>query len=168
MTYTPILATLGYILSDDGRCVLMIHRNARPGDLHLGKFNGLGGKVEPEEDIGSCMIREIREEAGIEVQAMTLRATISWPGFGRNGEDWFGFIFLITKWTGQPALKNHEGDLEWVELEALLAGKVPLWGGDHFFIPMIFDNNPETFHGVMPYADGKPARWTYYRNNSLL
>src|SRR5690606_9610765 len=35
MPYTPILATLGYVLSPDRKQVLMVHRNARPGDLHL-------------------------------------------------------------------------------------------------------------------------------------
>ena len=44
MPYTPILATLGYVLSPDRRRVLMIHRNVRAGDHHLGKYNGLGGK----------------------------------------------------------------------------------------------------------------------------
>lgn len=47
MAYTPIIATLGYVLSPDQCRVLMIHRNARSGDAHLGKYNGLGGKVEP-------------------------------------------------------------------------------------------------------------------------
>ena len=44
--YTPILATLGYILSPSGKEVLLVHRNKRPNDAHLGKYNGLGGKVE--------------------------------------------------------------------------------------------------------------------------
>ena len=48
MPYTPILATLGYVLSPDGKRVLMIHRNTRPDDQHWGKYNGLGGKIEPE------------------------------------------------------------------------------------------------------------------------
>ena len=48
--YTPILATLGYVLSPDRRRVLMIHRNRRPGDLHLGKYNGLGGKLQRDEE----------------------------------------------------------------------------------------------------------------------
>ena len=51
MPYQPILATLGYLLSPDRRRVLMVHRNARPGDHHLGKYNGLGGKLEADEDI---------------------------------------------------------------------------------------------------------------------
>ncbi|MEO9080242.1 MAG: NUDIX domain-containing protein, partial [Rhodanobacter sp.] len=66
MPYTPIVATLGYVLSPDGGEVLMIHRNARADDQHLGKYNGLGGKLEPGEDVAACMRREIMEEAGID------------------------------------------------------------------------------------------------------
>lgn len=66
MAYAPVAATLGYVLSPDRRSVLMVHRNARPSDHAFGKYNGLGGKMEPDEDLAACMIREIREEAGIE------------------------------------------------------------------------------------------------------
>jgi 8-oxo-dGTP diphosphatase len=163
MNYTPILATLGYVLSKDGNCVLMIHRNTRPGDLHIGKYNGLGGKMEACEDVATCMTREIQEEAGIEVTAMTLRGTISWPGFGKNGEDWFGFIFLVTDFEGEPHSENPEGTLEWIPLEKLLAGELPLWEGDKHFLPMVFDENPAVFHGVMPYLNGKMSSWKWKR-----
>src|SRR5213592_2285612 len=63
--YTPILATLGYVMSPDGARVLLIHRNTRPDDIHYGKYNGLGGKLDSGEDVVSGMQREIREEAGI-------------------------------------------------------------------------------------------------------
>jgi len=77
MPYTPILATLGYVLSPDRKRVLMIHRNMREGDHHLGKYNGLGGKLEANEDVVAGMRREIMEEAGIDCLAMDLRGTIS-------------------------------------------------------------------------------------------
>ena len=66
MPYTPIVATLGYVLSSDRSQVLLVHRNARADDQHLGKYNGLGGKMDADEDVVACMQREIREEAGIE------------------------------------------------------------------------------------------------------
>ena len=44
--YMPLIGTLGYILSPDQQQVLLVHRNARKGDYHLGKYNGLGGKME--------------------------------------------------------------------------------------------------------------------------
>src|SRR6476660_385803 len=125
--FTPILATLGYVLSADGKQVLMFHRNKRSNDVHYGKYNGLGGKLEPDEDIVTGMRREIREEAGIEAEELHLASTISWPGFGKGGEDWFGFLFRITRFSGTPFASNDEGTLEWVPIEKVLS--LPLWAG---------------------------------------
>jgi 8-oxo-dGTP diphosphatase len=159
MPYTPILATLGYVFGPDGRRVLLIHRNANPNDHHLGKYNGLGGKLDPLEDVVACMRREIREEAGIECEQLELRGTISWPGFGKDGEDWFGFLFRITAYSGSVVDRNPEGDLEWVDVDHVL--DLPLWEGDRYFLSLLFDPAGRPFHGVMPYRDGKPVSWTY-------
>jgi 8-oxo-dGTP diphosphatase len=161
MPYTPILATLGYVLSPDRRRVLLVHRNARPGDHHQGKYNGLGGKMERDEDAAACMRRELHEEAGIEVTAMTLRGTINWPGFGKQGEDWLGFVFVVTAFEGTPPAANAEGSLEWIAVDGILA--LPLWDGDRHFLPLVFDADPRPFHGVMPYRDGKMEAWHYTR-----
>ena len=161
MPYTPIVATLGYVLSPDRSRVLLVHRNARPDDQHLGKYNGLGGKIERDEDVVAGMRREIEEEAGIQCDAMSLRGTISWPGFGKQGEDWLGFLFLITGYSGTPHASNPEGTLEWVPLDAIMA--LPLWDGDRHFLPLVFDTDPRAFHGVMPYLDGNMVSWSYSR-----
>lgn len=161
MPYTPIVATLGYVLSPDGRHCLMVHRNARPGDNHLGKYNGLGGKLEPDEDVLAGMRREIREEAAIECESLRLRGTISWPGFGKHGEDWLGFIFLVEGFSGEPPARNAEGDLHWVPLDRMES--LPLWEGDRHFLPLVFDEDPRPFHGVMPYHRGQMVSWSYSR-----
>lgn len=161
MAYTPIVATLGYVLSPDREHVLMIHRNKRKDDHHLGKYNGLGGKLDPDEDVATCMRREIREEAGIECTGMELRGTISWLGFGKHGEDWLGFIFLIDGYEGEPNDGNHEGTLEWVERTHLM--ELPMWDGAQDFLPMVFDDDPRPFYGVMPYADGRMQSWVFSR-----
>lgn len=159
--YTPIVGTLGYILSSDAEKVLLVHRNAREDDPHLGKYNGLGGKMQADEDVYSCMVREIREEAGILCRKMQLRGTISWPGFGPGGEHWLGFIFLITAFTGEPRQSNEEGDLAWHWLDTL--GELPMWEGDRYFLPLIFDRDPRPFYGRMPYEKGRPVSWRYFR-----
>ena len=158
MPYTPVLATLGYVLSPDGGRVLLIHRNRRPDDPHLGKYNGLGGKLDPGEDVVAGMRREVREEAGLECASLLLRGTINWPGFGRHGEDWFGFIFLVRRWSGTPRADCPEGDLVWHPVDRLL--ELPLWEGDRHFLPLVFDETIAQFHGVMPYRDGRPVGWT--------
>ncbi|HLZ59168.1 MAG TPA: 8-oxo-dGTP diphosphatase [Ktedonosporobacter sp.] len=159
--YTPILATLGYILSRDGKQVLMIHRNKRPDDAHFGKYNGLGGRLEANEDVVSGMSREILEESGLVAERVALRGTISWPGFGKNDEAWFGFIFLIESWQGEVNEGNHEGTLEWVPRDAL--HELPMWPSDHNFLPMVFDGDPRLLHGCMPFYKGEMVSWSYTR-----
>lgn len=161
MPHSLILATLGYVISPDRKRVLMVHRTARPGDLHLGKYNGLGGKLERGEDVAAGMRRELDEEAGIEVHSMRLRGTISWPGFGRNGEDWFGFLFVVDDWRGTPPASNAEGSLEWIDIDRIL--ELPLWEGDRQFLPLVFDEDSRVFHGVMPYRDGRMVDWRVTR-----
>ena len=95
------------------------------------------------------------------VTSMQLRGTLSWPGFGKNGEDWLGFIFLIDGFTGTALSSNPEGSLEWVDREQLHA--LPMWEGDRHFLPLVFDADPRPFHGVMPYRDGQMLSWNYSR-----
>ncbi len=159
--YTPILAALGFILSPDRKKTLLVHRIKRQEDLHYGKYNGLGGKMESGEDIVSCIHREIVEEAGIVCEDTQLRGTINWEGFGGDGEDWFGFIFLIQKFSGTPFRSNTEGDLLWKKVSEL--NTLPMWEGDRFFLPLVFDDDKRIFHGHMPYRDGRPVSWQYSR-----
>jgi len=128
MPFTPILATLGYVLSADGGRVLLVHRNRRAGDPHFGKYNGLGGKLETGEDVVACMRREIREEADLECDELVLRGTVSWPGFGKQGEDWFGFIFRVDRWRGTPRTENAEGTMLSYDVQANVGGKIAQLG----------------------------------------
>ncbi|MEU7902644.1 8-oxo-dGTP diphosphatase [Actinoplanes sp. NPDC049118] len=156
-----ILATLGYLTSPDRRKVLMIRRDTRPDDIHFGYYNGLGGKLEPDEDVVAGMRREIREEAGLEALSVELAGTISWPGFGRNGENWFGFLFRVPSWSGTPLPGNEEGSLHWVDVADVLAGRLPMWESDRHFLPLVFAADPKPFHGVMPFAGGRAQSWSY-------
>ena len=159
--YCPIIGTLGYILSEDRKKTLLIHRSFRGDDHHLDKYNGLGGKMLPDEDVISCLKREILEEADVQCEEIILRGTINWTGFGPQGENWLGFIFRIDRFTGEPFSSNEEGTLSWVPLDRL--HEFPMWDGDRFFLPMVFDDEQRTFHGYMPYLDGKPLSWDYVR-----
>jgi len=161
MPYRPIASTLGFILSPDRRRVLLVHRVSRGGDEQFGKYNGLGGRMERNEGVAASMRREIREESGLECVRMCLRGTINWTGFGPSGEDWIGFVFLIEAFTGEAFTSNEEGPLEWVELERLPT--LPMWEGDRFFLPLVFDRDPRPFHGYMPYENGHPVDWSYER-----
>jgi 8-oxo-dGTP diphosphatase len=156
-----MIATLAYIRSPDRSQVLLLHRDKRPDDIHYGKYLGLGGRVEADEDVVTGVRREVREESGLIADAVALRGTVFWPGFGVAGQDWFGFIFRIDSFTGTPHGGNHEGTLAWVPI-ANLADE-PMWPSDFEWLPMVFDDDPRQFHGIMPYHEGAMVSWAYQR-----
>lgn len=171
MRFTPVVGTLAYLLDPDNDHVLIIRRNARPDDDHFGKVNGLGGKVEVDEDIASSARREIAEESGLTATQMHMRGTVTFSDFGPNREQWLVFVFLVTEWTGDCLTSNDEGELEWVERSLLLdacsggtaASRYPMWPGDKHFLPLVFDGDSRVFHGTMPYDADVPVSWSYER-----
>jgi 8-oxo-dGTP diphosphatase len=121
-----LLATLCYV-KQDGK-TLMVFRNKKPGDIHAGKWNGLGGKFEPGETPEECVLREVREESGLEIAAPHLHGLVMFPGF--KGSDWYVFVFTARDFSG-TLIDSPEGELRWVadqELESL-----PLWPSDQIF-----------------------------------
>ena len=175
-TFTPIVGTLAYLWDAERDRVLLIRRNARPDDDHHGKVNGLGGKLEADESIVAGLRRELREEAEVELVDFELRGTITWTNFGPRREEWLGFVFLVTSWTGRIPASNPEGTLEWVGRSLLLqacdpcdgaAGRardeLPMWPGDRHFVPLVFDDDRRPFHGTMPYDGDRPLSWDYER-----
>lgn len=179
MKFTPIVGTLVYVVDDSSpdpmqHRVLMVHRSARPDDDHLGKYNGLGGKLERGEDVEAGVRRELREEAKLELVDLTLRGTIVWTGFGPSYEDWLGFIFIARAHSLDVPVKNDEGDLSWVPKQRLLQAcseeeqerrdaNLPMWEGDRLFLPLLFDPFPGVFHGAMAYDGDRLLSWTYSR-----
>ncbi len=157
--YAPTLTVLAYVVRDTE--VLLCHRIARTDDEQHGKWNGLGGKMERFESPLEAVRREVREEAGLELTEVTLRGTLNWPGFGRDGADVFGFVFLVTGFTGEPPASNVEGTLAWQPLDAL--AELPMWAGDRHFLPLVFDADLRPFHALIPYADGVPTGFSVSR-----
>lgn len=141
-----IPATLIY-----GRCgdhFLMVHRDrpgGRDGDYHSGKWNGLGGKCEPDESPLDAARREFHEESGIELPKESFRAlgVLTFPNFkAHKDEDWICFVFLADipeSWLARE-LKCPEGALHWVSAKDI-AG-LNLWPGDRYFIQKVVDGKP--------------------------
>jgi 8-oxo-dGTP diphosphatase len=125
-----ILASLCYI--QHNQCTLMIHRTKRVNDIHAGKWNGLGGKFESGESPEECVVREVREESGLEIMHPRLCGLLIFQAF--KGDDWYVFVFTAREFKGRLK-ETEEGYLEWIpdaQLESL-----PLWASDHVFLPWI-------------------------------
>ena len=64
------LATLCYVRRQ-GQTLMML-RNKKKQDIHEGKWNGLGGKLEQGETPEECAKREVLEESGLVVHKLVI------------------------------------------------------------------------------------------------
>ena len=168
-----IPATLIYVVSN-GK-VLMLHRNRseRVGDVHLGKYNGLGGKLDEGESFSAGALRELYEEAGIRADEVSLewRGVLYFPNFKEKlapkiSEDWLVQVF-IAHFRGHHPFERvwpcEEGSLRWVDQDQLLTR--PLWEGDKEFLPKVFapakGGEPLPFSGTFWYRAGELDRFEW-------
>ncbi len=111
----------------------MLKRTARPGDVHRGRWNGLGGKFESSETPEACVIREVEEESGLVISNPQLVGFLTFPAFAKE-EDWYVYVFVARQFSGE--LRNsEEGNLEWIADSELL--QLDLWEGDPIFLKWI-------------------------------
>ena len=59
------LSTLCYLEKDEQ--YLMLHRVVKKNDVNKDKWIGVGGHFEQDESPEECLLREVREETGLEV-----------------------------------------------------------------------------------------------------
>lgn len=141
------LATLCYVRRPGQ--TLMIHRIKKANDMHQGKWNGLGGKLEPGETPEECAIREIYEESGLRVRQPRWKGFLTFPGFA-NEEDWYAFVFVADQFEGE-LIDSPEGYLAWIDNSQLL--DLNLWEGDRIFLPWL--DQPGIFSGKFVYLDNR-------------
>ena len=146
------LATLCYVRKDGQ--TLMIHRIKRAGDMHAGKWNGLGGKLESGETPEECAIREVFEESGLHVRNPRLRGFLTFPAFAKE-EDWYAFVFTITDFEG-ILIDPEEGHLAWIPDKKIT--ELPLWEGDQIFLPWL--DRDDFFSAKFVYRAGRLVEHT--------
>ena len=140
------LATLCYIRKN-GK-TLMLHRVKKENDIHEGKWNGLGGKIEDGETPEECIIREVKEECGLNVKNPSMKGVLTFPQFSK-GETWYVFLFVITEFDGE-LIESNEGNLEWIDDDKLF--DLNLWEADKIFIKWL--DQEGFFSGKFIYKDG--------------
>lgn len=140
------LCTLAYVRSE-GRTLML--KRPITGHHQAGKYNGLGGKLEPGESPEECLRREVLEESGLVVESADLKGFITFPDFD-GADDWYVFVYVVTRFSGEVA-SGPEGELEWVDDDVL--ADLPLWEGDRHFLPWL--SQAGIFSATFRYEGGR-------------
>ena len=115
------LAVVAVALVDE-RGRWLMHK--RPAEKHHGGlWEFPGGKVEPGERPEAALIRELREELGIEVSESCLAPFV----FASHAYDSFHLLmplYLCRRWDGVVAAREHDA-VAWVKPDKLSAYPMP-------------------------------------------
>lgn len=118
--------TLSFVV--DGERVLLL-RGAPTKRLWANRLNGVGGHVEPGEDVYTAALREVQEETGLEVQGLRLRGVVHvapYPAQGTGSPDVGVMMFIFTAALAGGALRaSVEGVLEWHPIADVCRGAIP-------------------------------------------
>lgn len=122
--------TLCYI-EQEGK-YLLLHRIKKENDLNRDKWIGVGGKFEDGESPEECMLREAKEETGLDILSYRYRGLVTFVSDRWPTE----YMHLFTADAFSGKLRDcDEGQLEWVEKEKM--GELSLWEGDRIFLDLL-------------------------------
>jgi 8-oxo-dGTP diphosphatase len=136
-------------VAGDGRSdhdeTLLIRKKRGVGS---GQWVGPGGKVEAGETPRDCVVREVREEVGIEVLDPEKAGV-----FVYRSDDWDAVVhvFRATEYDGTPE-ETKEADPAWFPVDDLPFSE--MWATDREWLPVVLDGG--TFRGRFVYSDGEP------------
>ena len=131
--------TLCYI--DDGTRYLMLHRVKKENDASHGKWIGVGGKCEADESPDECMLREVKEETGLEITRWHYRGIVTFISDTWPNE--YMHLFTASEWQGNFDMDCNEGDLAWIAKDKLM--DLRLWEGDRIFLRLLLDESTPFF-----------------------
>ena len=112
MARTETVTLTNMCMVTDGTRVLVQNRV----DPDWSGYTFPGGHVEAGESFTDAVIREVREETGLTIEAPRLCGIKDWPE--DDGSRYVVLLYRAERFTGTLA-SSGEGEVSWVELDAL-------------------------------------------------
>lgn len=121
--FRPFVA-VHLLLVRDG--TVLLQRRFQTGWMD-GKYGIVAGHIDGEETVRAAMIREAKEEAGIDIANEDLRVIHTLHRMAENKKEYIDFFLTTEKWEGEPRIMEEDkcDDLRWFSLTALPENMVP-------------------------------------------
>ncbi len=141
---------LAYIYKEDK--VLMLYRNKKENDINEGKWMGVGGHIEKGETPDQALIREIKEETGLDTIKYQLLGVIY---FTANNYHEKMYLYKVAEVVGS-LIECNEGELSYIDKKDIFS--LPMWEGDKIFLKYMEEDEPY-FELDLVYQNDKLISW---------
>ncbi|RNA70176.1 NUDIX hydrolase [Alteribacter keqinensis] len=119
----------------------------------MGRWNGVGGKIEPGETPLQGVLREVKEETGLVLTDIDHKGNVTWVIDGADYGGMYVYIAEIPEQTSYPTpVKREEGILDWKTREWLIDKENTGLADFMYFLPQMLDG--ENKHTYRYYYEG--------------
>lgn len=103
-----------------------------------GKWNGVGGKLEPDETIEQALIRETEEEISVTPKHFWPVAELDFVQDADTDDPWHMYVYayLCDGWDGEPT-ESEEMAPKWYSLSEIPYSD--MWEDDLHWLPIVLD-----------------------------
>lgn len=146
-------ATLLFLIKKSGQQISQVCLAMKKRGFGQGRWNGVGGKVEPDETIEQAAVRETKEEIG--VNALELAKVAELTFIFPHHPDWnqFVHVYFCEEWQGEPA-ESEEMKPQWFNPKNFPFAE--MWTDDEFWLPEVIKGN--LVKGFFVFAEGDKIR----------
>ena len=127
------MTVLCYIKKEDS--YLMLHRIKREHDINKDMWIGVGGHFEEGESPEECLLREVKEETGLQLEHFQFKGMVTFQM--ETGFTEYMCLYEADSFYGE-LIECEEGALSWVPMDKLL--DLNLWEGDYIFLDLMQTN----------------------------
>ena len=127
---------------------LMLYRNKEENDINEGKYIGVGGHLEKGETPEQALIREVREETGLNLLHYDYYGKVHF--MDTNAEEMM-YVYVADQFEGE-LIECDEGELKWIDINKM--SQLPMWEGDYLFLDKIYNKGEKPFNMVIKYKGG--------------
>ncbi len=148
-------ATLCFLVNQEEQKILLGMKKRRFG---AGKYNGLGGKPDGDESIEEAAVRELREEASVDVALESLYKVAELTFYFSQKPEWnqVVHVYLIYQWEGTPQ-ESEEMRPEWFRFTDIPYDR--MWKDDSYWLPLIIQG--KKVKGTFTFGEDNESILTY-------
>jgi 8-oxo-dGTP diphosphatase len=96
-----------------------------------------------------CVAREVFEETGLQVRALTYHGVLQFCFASPSRVDWIVHVFSSERWIGEPH-PGDEGVLRWFALDEIPYDE--MWPDDRHWLPLLLEG--KRFRGWFVFNEG--------------